>query len=667
MKLNLSQESNCPKNQAPDLIPKDPEQSNPSFNKLLSHQEQTSRSDYQLTQPLTPLSPDSNIVSDLPSPASFEVAETKDAEAEQTIDRIETIDSIDTQVYDSFLNMGDDFDEHSVREAKADPLLEIAKLKVSPPPAPAKGDSMEDLVERLLAVPMTKQESKFIPIFLCLYRKFATPARLLSLIVKKFDDAENGTDPQLLRVGEQLRFLQVLSQWAGDYPNDFAHLSVRNQLLAFLNRLEKSRIFAYAAKEVNCNIDKSNDEDEDEGWVPLEDDEIVTPKDYALHNEKSETNVTITSTSTLTDSKEDLHSKKSWSSSQEEISSTRQSLNLSQTSSGVVRSQQESGSNQSISAVRSGQEAQKEASKLIPIPRRPLSKLIWRRFIEISDDDFARELTRIDWVMYSSISPRDLVRHVGLASIRQTGKEKALKSSNALRNVDRMIDHFNHLTLFVSAMILFRDKAKHRAQALEKFMSISWKLRQMNNYNSLGALLAGINNSTVSRLSETWALIPPQTSKQFMRLNILMGSAKSHFAYRLAWENSFTERIPFIPLHRRDLVAAEDGNRTFVGPKEDKINWKKFEIMGEVVIGIQKSQDKPYIFGSKNQEVAWMVLETRILDGDEVCDTKPFISSMTDCVFKDIIDPYQELHERSMALEPGRGNSDAGRRNWFKR
>lgn len=517
--------------------------------------------------------------------------------------------------------MDDDFDDSSARDNKMDHLIEIAKLKVSPQPvASITGDSMEELVDRLLAVPMSKQESKFIPIFLCLYRKFATPAQLLSLIIKKFDDVERGSDAQLIRIGEQLRYLQILSQWAGDYPNDFVHASVRNQILAFVARLDKNRIFSYSAKEVRCHLEKSIDNGDDEGWTPFENGDLLMSEDPISRIHIPATDAPTTSSSTLADSKEDLSSKKSWTSSQEDVQSARHSLNLSQASSGVGQLQPGTNSNQSLPiAEPSQEEAGREASKLVPIPRRPLSKLIWRRFMEISDEDFGRELTRIDWVMYSSIRPRDLIRHVGLASIRQASKEnKSSRTSRSLRNVDRMIDHFNHLTLFVAAMILFRDKPKHRAQALEKFMSISWKLRQMNNYNSLGALLAGINNSTISRLAETWALIPPSTSKQFMRLNILMGSAKSHFAYRLAWENSFAERIPFIPLHRRDLVAAEDGNRTLVGPGGDRINWKKFEVMGEVVVGIQKSQDRPYSFGHRNLEVAWMVLETKILEGDEV-------------------------------------------------
>ena len=103
-----------------------------------------------------------------------------------------------------------------------------------------------------------------------------------------------------------------------------------------------------------------------------------------------------------------------------------------------------------------------------------------------------------------------------------------------------------------------------------------------------------------------------------MRLEILMGTQKSHFAYRLAWENTSSGRIPFLPLHRRDLVSAEEGNRTFIGEGEKWINWKKFEIMGDVIVGIQRSQGTPYLELERSPEAQRLVLDGELMKDDEV-------------------------------------------------
>ena len=150
------------------------------------------------------------------------------------------------------------------------------------------------------------------------------------------------------------------------------------------------------------------------------------------------------------------------------------------------------------------------------------------------------------------------------------------------------------------------------------FFSTSQKLRQHNNYNSLGAIIAGINGTPVYRLSQTRDLLSANMQKQFMSLVILMGTQKSHFAYRLAWENTFSARIPFIPLHLRDLVSAEEGNKTFVGENNSRINWRKFEVMGEVVLGVQQSQKTPYPAFPRNDLVQRLVLETKMSGDEEV-------------------------------------------------
>ena len=150
------------------------------------------------------------------------------------------------------------------------------------------------------------------------------------------------------------------------------------------------------------------------------------------------------------------------------------------------------------------------------------------------------------------------------------------------------------------------------------FTDRAQKLRYRNNYNSLGAVIAGINGSAVHRLTQTRELVSHGAQKDFMRLEILMGTQRSHFAYRLAWENTPSERIPFLPLHRRDLVSAEQGNRTYIGDTEDRINWKKFEVMGDVIIGLQRSRAVPYTDLVQNVDIRRLILDCSFSKDDDV-------------------------------------------------
>lgn len=453
---------------------------------------------------------------------------------------------------------------------------------------------------------MSKSDSKFAAIFLCLYRKFAAPSELLLAIIQRFEDMNDKDLPNLLRLTSQLRHLNLLRDWVSDYPGDFAHPLTRRIITSFVHGLANSQAFAVAHKEISPHLEIVSEDDDTEWACSDKSRSRASTMDSFLTMSSVQS---AASTVTADSSTEDIIEQ---SSSGKDIGrrSTRDSSTPSATSS-IERSVSHStGSLQTL--LNTVENAQRQAQLLTPIPRNPLDKIRWHQMMEITEEQIARELTRIDWILYLSIRPRDLVRHVSLPADQ---KERC----KSLEHVNRMINQFNHVAFWVANMILIRDKPKHRAKALEKFMGVAWKLRHLNNYNSLGAVIAGINGTAGHRLAQTRELVSPEAQKQFMRLEILMGTQKSHFAYRLAWGNTSLPRIPFLPLHRRDLVFAEDANRTIIARGEgERINWKKFEIMGEVIIGIRKSQELPYSAITRHEEVQRLVLDGQFFKDDDV-------------------------------------------------
>lgn len=420
---------------------------------------------------------------------------------------------------------------------------------VSELPSDEKGYTFDQLVDRLLAQPLSKNDSKFVAIFLALYRRFAAPSQLLETIIRRFEGLSRDKDPQMIRTIAQLRHLAILQQWVSCYPGDFAYPKTRRTMRRFVSSLASNRIFSIAAREMLQDLEIVA-EDDDTDWACCDKNRDNPEPVQTFHNVLDE------------DSEDDEFSKgighMSMGSDGQVISrSTTTNTSRSMLSTAVSSS---SSSRAMLNAV---EWAQRQASQLVPNPIRPLSKLQWHLVMAESEENIAKELTRMDWTMFSSIRPRDLVRHVSMNS-----EEK--KRCKSLENVNRMIEHFNHVAYLVTNYILLRDKPKHRALMLEKFMKVARKLRELNNYNSLGAVLAGIKGTAVHRLVATRDLVPQAAARDFMKLEILMGTQKSHFAYRLAWENSSGERIPYLPLHRRDLVSAAEGNSTFVGDKDRK-------------------------------------------------------------------------------------------------
>ena len=349
--------------------------------------------------------------------------------------------------------MEDEADD-SPKTTGAPPSPEIGKDKSN-----NSGVTFGELVDRLVALPFSKQDSKFAAVFLCLYRKFATPARLLSAVITRFDQIEVSSAALLTRTADQLRVLNIMAQWVSEYPGDFARPRTRKRLTDFIASLETNKVFAFAAKEMNSFLESFAD-DPDIGWAFDDDydksENLETFLDTSVQSSPATLVAQLSADSLTNMSSLDLGEENPEFSSEYSTvsgaSSVYRATNI---------------SSQSFLTLMTVETAQQLAHGLELVPRTMLSKSQWRLFMEIPEEEFAREVTRIDWIMYSSFRPRELVRH---ASISMEDKDKA----KGLENVNRMIKEFNHLAFFVASMVLLRDKPSHRAKAMEKFMNISW-------------------------------------------------------------------------------------------------------------------------------------------------------------------------------------------------
>jgi hypothetical protein len=496
--------------------------------------------------------------------------------------------------------------ESSYRYSDDTPILHRNDDSFFDKPAKVAGVTFDELVDRLLGQNMSRADNNFSDIFLCLYRKFAAPGELFAAILGRLEAiADDKNTPFLTRTAVQLRIIAVVAKWVSSYPGDFASPSTSRNLDAFINNLSSEPVFAAAAQDMRMQLQFRVVEDDDTGWARTDADVETESGSLA----ESAPSPIRRRNNPLADM--ESHVQRPTMDHGEEDGDTDDLEHLKRSESTTYSNRPGSNNASLLSSFNTVEDYEREAATMVPRGQLPLTKIRYRIFMDTSEDDIADEMTRIDWVMFSSIRLRDFVRHVSLSLEL---KEKC----KSLTNINRMINHFNHIAHWVANMVLIRDKAKHRAVMLEKFMTIALKLRQLNNYNGLAAVLAGINGSAIHRLTQTRSIVPADVQKRFARLVLLMGSQKSHFAYRLAWENSPLPRIPFIPLHRRDLVSAEEGSRTFVGQNGERINWKKFEVLSEVILPIMKSQVMPYPNLSKHEESRGMILDCLMPVDDEV-------------------------------------------------
>jgi hypothetical protein len=398
------------------------------------------------------------VVSELPFKPSRKLRANYDSDTSQT-------DPATGRIVYSFLDMEEER-EHGRRQAAARKAQEDEEEQededeqesitsdrddqtLTDAPVKSAGFSLDELLDRLVAQPLTKADSNFVTIFLALYRKFATPGELLDGIVTRFSRINSDDNPHLIRMTSQLRYLGIITNWLSNYPGDFSHPRTRNKLKQFTEVISSNRVFAVAAKEMRSSLEVIAD-DEDAVWGRSDSDRqrAHTTSGYVSTAASTPSRPTVEFTDDTKDPDYSTPGDQSNKRASDSTSSTGHSRSSSQT------------------LLNNAEHYEQAAQGLVPTGRTPLSKEQYKMFLEIPDEEVAAELTRIDWIMFSTFRPRDLIRHISMSAIQR-------EKSKTLESVNRMIRQFNHTAYWVANMVLLRDKPKHRALVLEKFMRIA--------------------------------------------------------------------------------------------------------------------------------------------------------------------------------------------------
>jgi hypothetical protein len=217
-------------------------------------------------------------------------------------------------------------------------------------------------------------------------------------------------------------------------------------------------------------------------------------------------------------------------------------------------------------------------------------------FMDVEPRDIAAQLDAIEFGIFRGIQPRDLLHHIWDRHSR--GRHSP--------PVHASIKHFNYLSIWfvqlinlrVQATILDHKKVKERAKALLNMLKIAIYLRETNNYNSLIAVLSGINSSPVLRLKQTWKLVEGKrfdisfnwfsATQEYLKVEKLMRAEKSFELYRVALKESGMPCVPYLGVVLKDLLYIEEANKDY--RSDGTLNLAKFLLVGDIILMVQSYQ-----------------------------------------------------------------------------
>ncbi|KAL7386963.1 hypothetical protein ABVT39_016235 [Epinephelus coioides] len=199
----------------------------------------------------------------------------------------------------------------------------------------------------------------------------------------------------------------------------------------------------------------------------------------------------------------------------------------------------------------------------------------------MSSKDLAYQMTMFDWELFSCVHEHELLYHTfGRQSFRRT-----------TANLDLFLRRFNQVQLWVVTEVCLCGQLSKRVQLLKKFIKIAAHCREFKNLNSFFAIIMGMSNPAVSRLSQTWEKLPTKFKKFYAEFESMMDPSRNHRSYRLTVTKLEPPIIPFMPLLLKDMTFTHEGNKTFI---DSMVNFEKMRIIANTIRQVRHCRSQPF-------------------------------------------------------------------------
>ncbi|XP_060585594.1 ras guanyl-releasing protein 3-like isoform X2 [Ruditapes philippinarum] len=163
-------------------------------------------------------------------------------------------------------------------------------------------------------------------------------------------------------------------------------------------------------------------------------------------------------------------------------------------------------------------------------------------FNHLEPEELADHLTYLEYRAFRRINFTDFKNYAMTASLKDNPK------------LERSIALFNGLSQWIQCMVLSKTTPQQRADVIVKFCNVAKKLRALQNFNSLMAVVGGLTHSALARLYKTTACIPSETQKMLMEHTELLSSNNNFSNYRKVFHQCTGFKIPILGVHLKDLI-----------------------------------------------------------------------------------------------------------------
>ncbi|XP_034463573.1 rap guanine nucleotide exchange factor 6 isoform X13 [Hippoglossus hippoglossus] len=191
--------------------------------------------------------------------------------------------------------------------------------------------------------------------------------------------------------------------------------------------------------------------------------------------------------------------------------------------------------------------------------------------LQLSTMEVAAQLSMRDFELFRNIESTEYVDDLF-----------KLESSVGSRNLKQFEEVINQETFWVATEILKEPNAMKRMKTIKHYIKIALHCRECKNFNSMFAIISGLNLAPVARLRSSWEKLPSKYEKLFSDLQDVFDPSRNMAKYRntLSSQSMQPPIIPLFPVVKKDLTFLHEGNDSHV---DGLVNFEKLRMIAKEI------------------------------------------------------------------------------------
>ncbi|XP_037544188.1 rap guanine nucleotide exchange factor 6 [Nematolebias whitei] len=191
--------------------------------------------------------------------------------------------------------------------------------------------------------------------------------------------------------------------------------------------------------------------------------------------------------------------------------------------------------------------------------------------LQLSTMEVAAQLSMRDFELFRNIESTEYVDDLF-----------KLDSSSGYGNLKQFEEVINQETFWVATEILKEPNTLKRMKTIKHFIKIALHCRECKNFNSMFAIISGLNLAPVARLRSTWEKLPSKYEKLFRDLQDVFDPSRNMAKYRnvLSSQSMQPPIIPLFPVVKKDLTFLHEGNDSSV---DGLVNFEKLRMIAKEI------------------------------------------------------------------------------------